>query len=243
MFWRKNKDIVLNCYTDRPEVYNLYPITLSNKTKPAWFKNKSPRRDKNKITRLNIKGCRGFIDYYSKGVVLPLWSDLRITIGEKGTTSYEWEYADCCSHMSIHNTEDLEPQFPESEYKHLKIISPWCFTCDEDIDFLAIEPGWQFNILGFIRILKGVVNFKYQASTHINIFCVRGEREETIVLPAGMPIYHFIPLTTRKVTIKTHLVSAEELRKISVNDHPFKFAHSYLEKKRRLKEQECPYSR
>jgi hypothetical protein len=38
MFWRKNKPIILHCYTHRADVYNYFPLEKASKFIPNWFK-------------------------------------------------------------------------------------------------------------------------------------------------------------------------------------------------------------
>lgn len=245
MFFKKQKEIILNCYTNRADVYNFFPIVETKKNIPKWFKElPTPRfkkiEDHNKAN-LNLKLCSGFIDYFKRGIELPLWSDLFIRVGKKNTLDYRWDYADRFSEIETHSAEETNNNFDPLLYQHLKLTSPWLFSCDEDISFLAMEPGWHFNALGTARILPGVLNFKYQPNTNINMFIVREDKETDLLLSAGMPIYHFFPLTDRKITIKNHLVSNEEFRKIFEKGSPFTFIRHYEARTSKIKAMSCPF--
>ena len=245
MFWQKKKEIVLNCYTSRADVYNYFPVVEAKKKIPSWFKKLANPSFKNIDRQLSdpttLKQCVGFVEYFKKGFMLPMWSDLALEIGAKNTLDYSWQYSDLKSEMSTHHPEQTNCQFDPKLYQHLKLASPWYFSCEEDISFLAVEPGWQFDLLGSIRVLSGIVDFKYQASTNINIFCLRQEKEEIILLKAGMPLYHFIPLTDRKIVLKTHLVSDEQFEKIGSKVTPITFIRHYEERKKILKNSGCPF--
>ena len=245
MFWKRKKEIILNCYTNRADVYNFFPIVETKKNIPKWFKElPTPRfkkiEDRNSAN-LNIKLCSGFTDYFKRGIAVPLWSDLFVRIGKKNTLDYEWHFADRCSGIEIHSSEETNNNFDPLLYQHFKITSPWLFSCDEDISFLAMEPGWHFDVLGTARILPGVVNFKYQPNTNINMFFARENEGTDLLFPARMPIYHYFPLTDRKITIKNHLVSNEQFRKIFEKGNPFKFIREYEERKKAIKTMPCPY--
>lgn len=245
MFWKKKKEIVLHCYTDRSEVYNYFPIVEAKRKIPEWFK-KIPvpafkNIEDNNFQTLNLKQCVGFLEYYKKGFMLPLWSDLALNIGARNSLDYSWQYSDGCSNIDLHDPQQTNNNFDPLLYQHLKLISPWQFRCDEDISFLAIEPGWQFDVLGTARILSGVVDFKYQSATHVNIFCTREEKESRLMWKAGMPLYHYIPLTDRKITLKTHLVSHEHYSRIANMCCPITFTRHYEERKKILRTSGCPY--
>ena len=241
----EKKEIVLHCYTDRAEVYNYSPVVEAKKKIPEWFK-KIPGPGSKKIEddnykTLNLKQCTGFIEYYKKGFMLPLWSDLALNIGARNSSDYSWQYSDKRSDITYHEPVQSNNNFDPLLYQHLKLVSPWQFHCDEDISFLAIEPGWQFNDLGTARILSGVIDFKYQSATHVNVFFTREEKESRLIWKAGMPLYHFIPLTDRKITLKTHLVSHEHYSRIASKNSAISFVRHHEERKKILSTSGCPY--
>ena len=245
MFWRKRKDIVLNCYTSRADVYNFFPIVETKKQIPKWFKELPvptfQKIEDRTLAMANLKLCPAFTDYFKSGISMPLWSDLFVNIGKKNTLDYEWHYADKRSDIEYHAPEQTNNNFDPLLYQHFKVTSPWLFSCDEDISFLAIEPGWQFDVLGSARILPGVVNFKYQPNTNINMFFVRENEGTELLFSAGMPIYHYFPLTDRKIAIKNHLVSDEGFNNLRAKGAPFKFIREYEARKKRVKTMTCPF--
>ena len=69
--WRKNKEVVIHCYTDRAEVYNYFPVVINKKIFPEWFKKlKKPyfRTPEDAVT--NLKACSGFIGLFNVGFTL-----------------------------------------------------------------------------------------------------------------------------------------------------------------------------
>jgi|TARA_R110000803_G_scaffold80498_1_gene146344 hypothetical protein len=240
--WRKNKEVVIHCYTDRAEVYNYFPVVINKKIFPEWFKNlKKPYFRTPEDTVTNLKACSGFTGLFKVGFTIPMWSDLFLEIGEEGSDQYRWQYSDQCSEMGQHSEKEYGDYFKKTEYQHLKLISPWVINCDENIDFLAVEPFWQFKTLGNISILPGVVNFNFQASTHINLFVKREKVRQEKVLSAGNPIYTYVPITERPILIQTHLVSSEKLKNFRSKAHRAKFINSYATTARLIKIKGCPY--
>ena len=216
MFWGKTKPITLNCYTYRSDVFNYFPIAEASKYLPEWVKTlkKPSKHPAGNVDTL--KSCPAFIGYFSAGFILPLWSDIFLEVGQEGSTSYRWQYADQQSEMGFHSQEQIGSNFPAEKYQHFKLASPWVFSCDEDIDFLFAEPSCQFDkIAETVKIVDGIINFKWSAPTNINMFIKRKEADQEILLEAGTPMIHLFPLTGRKVVIKTHLVPRETYESVA----------------------------
>lgn len=214
----------------------------AKKTIPSWFKNMpAPVFTGPDNWQANLKVCKGFTETYKHGFDIPLWSDLWLEIGEKGTENYRWKYSDECSEIETHPSNEWGNRYAPTEYQHLKLISPWFLTCEEEVNFLAMEPPWLFDELGNISILPGVVNFKFQPTTHINLFFRREQERQEVILQAGMPVYHYVPLTERKVRIETHLISYEEFCNIRRSTSSIKFINHYGAREKITKERGCPY--
>lgn len=209
MFFKKDKKIVLNCYTYRADVYNYFPIVETKKTFPTWLKNvKKTYFNSEKDYFESVKGCPAFVAYFTKGFVLPMWSDLSLEAGPKGSNSYRWQYSDLKSRVGMHLYSQLG--LSETEHQHFKLVSPWVFSCSEDVQFLFSRPSWRFgDIPETVEVLNGVVSYKTNAGTNINMLVKRTEAPQEFIIKAGTPLVHIIPLTERKIIIKTHLVTRE----------------------------------
>lgn len=247
MFWKKDKVIELNCYTDRADVYNYFPIQKANKFIPQWFK-KLPRPnvsgiddDFKTIEESNLKECVGFTNYFSKGFILPLWSDLLLEIYEKGNPYYKWAYSDGESKLTIHGERSNGKHFLDTEYQHLKLDSPWSFRCSESIQFLALEPEWYFDKLQNIHILNGVLDFNTNSGTNVNMYIKRQQNHQKILLSSGLPIYHFVPLTEKKIDLKVHLVSKEKKQLLHQKNSRISFNRHFEKKQKILNEAKCPF--
>tara|TARA_R110000744_G_scaffold134794_1_gene244050 strand:+ start:575 stop:1318 length:744 start_codon:yes stop_codon:yes gene_type:complete len=240
-WWGKNKPVLLNCYTHRPEVFNYFPIVESRRKIPEWFKKlPSPYYNSPDDTQQNLKLCPAALGLFSQGFILPLWSDLFLEIGKKGTDFYKWQYSDNKSHLRTHHSREWGNHFALDKYQHLKLSSPWFFECFEKISFLAVEPEWQFDVLDNLRVLNGVLEFYTQGQTNVNMFFKRQSETEQKIIPCGTPLYKFIPLTEREVIIKTHLISKKEFDNKNSKMSSISFIR-HFEKKRKLLKNKCPY--
>lgn len=238
LIWKKFSKIYLDCFTSNHVAYKQYPITKAIKQTPIWWK-LIPRARKHAVGSIQvdmptIKMCQGIIDLYKQGFVLPLWSDLIVEIS-KENKSINWYFADKITKMQQHNSIQFDPAF--KNYGNLKIISPWHIVEKTGIKFIYLPCTWSILELtdGFNQ-LPGVLDFKYQTSTHINIL-VNRHWSENYQINAGTPTVQFIPISDKEIIIKNHIVSEEELNNIrGASIATPKFIGNYLETKKR-----CPF--
>lgn len=244
-WWGKDKNtLTLHCYTDRADVYNYFPIVSGKKTVPEWVKKlpAAPKTVEEILKHIpNIKSCTGLLDYHRLSIVLPLWSDLILETGSEDNDHYAWQYSDLKSQVDIHLPEQYGNYFDPKKYQHFKIISPWSFLCSEDINFFATGPEWCFDKLKNINILGGILNFKFQNETHVNLIYSKQKEKSCTLLEADTPLYYFFPLTEKKVEIKNHLVSTEEMTRIRQMAGQTKFNNKYYKNRELIAKRGCPF--
>jgi hypothetical protein len=245
-----SKDIVLHCYTSQPEVFNYAPIRKATAFFPDWWKALPPSYagENNMGSTTTMKLCIGFTDLFAKSFVLPLWSYVSIGIEKKidpeaETFKYQFRYqfSDRVSRCEEHNPKQSGNSYPISEYQHLKLKSPWIFSCAEDISFLQIQAIWNFKNPENMFIPPGIFNFKYQVGTDVNTLWPRGIEDNVHDLGFGQPLTQYVPLTERKVKLQLHLISHEEFsNRLSMNASIF-FVNKYRNNKKILRERGCPF--
>ena len=107
---------------------------------------------------------------------------------------------------------------------HVKLMSPWLVKSDTDIDFMMHDPTWhKEKQMGMYTLVPGIVNFKYQPSTAINMFLTPSEKSKTIELEAGAPMAYLTPLGNVNLKIKTELISHERWNQML--KHRFSFTN------------------
>ena len=210
MFLFKRKEIILDCFTNNKTALDFAPIQKASNYYPSWF-NSMPI-DVDGITHKNstLKRCEGFINYYRNGLIMPLWSDLGILI--QGL-DYKWNFADNKSIAMVHGSNQWDAFVNPKEYGHLKIVSPWHFKCNKEIDFLFKRPYWNFDPFNDISIIEGIINFKYQHTTNINLF-LKINQFKQLLLKYNEPLLHILPLTEYEIKVKNHLIDDKELNNI-----------------------------
>jgi hypothetical protein len=232
-FFHRTKPVIVDCYTDNPNAYNLTPVVRSSKTMPNWFKELPNQNNKLMIKndRANMTRCAGFIDLYSTGCVIESWCDLKVDVSEQG---YKFNYSDG-DKPDQHHHEQYGNGWPN--YYHMKLTSPWQFDERSGIKFHFAPCTWSLDNQPF-TILPGIVDFKHNTSTHINMmFPIQNY---SFMIALGQPLLHIIPLTERAVEYRCHLVTTEELKKHKRYNLGF-FGYKYIQKIMKRNEQRCPF--
>lgn len=220
IFLFKKQKIHVDVFTKYSHVYEFFKIQNSVKYIPEWWKNVSkeindPNRFVDYIPVPTIRSCPGFLSYYKVGYILPLWSDLIIK-----TTNNNYFYQFASSFSTIDDHDPIQTGKTFVNYHHLKIGSPWIFKSKSQEKFFCTMPSWNLpNFLHKIHILPGVVEFKINRSLNINLFIPK--KEDRIILEAKTPLYHVLPLSEKKIEFHHHLVTDQEIFKLSPDRFTF----------------------
>lgn len=194
-FWKKRKTVTVRCYPQFTHIQNLFPIVHTRKMIPDWWKNlPSVIRDNSGKDITTIKSCPGFSELYKRGISLPMWRDTVIKYDKNRILDIELTtFEDISQWFVLHPPEQMGSVF--NPWLHLKIISPWFLETDEPVPFLMIDMAWNRKTLGDYSIPPGMLEFKYQHATHINMFLEPTEEYKEIKFQAGTPLIQLIPLT------------------------------------------------
>ena len=244
-----NRPVVLHCYTDRADIFNYAPIGRASKFIPDWWKalpksvgfNTASKEPFDNSIENTMKGCVGFTNLYKTGFIIPMWCDFALEIGKINSGQYKYRFSDNTSVASMHPQDQRGAIYPEENYQHIKIHSPWKFVCEEEIDFLTVEPTWSISTPDSIKILPGVINFKYQYGTNINTIWTRRDEDIRYVLEYNQPLVHVIPLTDKKVVLKLHLLNTEDFANMCSSARPIKFANKFRTVKKTMDAKGCPF--
>lgn len=215
-FFIKKKDVVLDCFTRISEVYEYAKIDSAARYVPQWWKD-TPKINGD-VDRGTIKHCVAFKDYFSRGIVIPSWFEMNLTIYEKNNADNKWfDWESSNSFVSTdrsHHPGQFE-KFADIDGKNIKLNSPWGFKTQENISFTATQPTWNLRKqLDFFTVLPGVVNFKYQSFCNVNLFVLNKEKIQFCNIPALTPLIILHPLSEKKIKIKNHLINDKEWNKV-----------------------------
>lgn len=216
LFFFKKKKIVVDCFTDRPYVMDYAKIDYANKFIPQWWKDlPATHLKRGDITEMpTMKTCAGFVELYKHGFIIPMWSDLAIEVAP--TTEKEkkirWHFSDQLTTGTVHSDYQRGSYLPTNEYEHFKIGSPWYLKCNRDVYFQFVQPTYNFDHPEVANILPGIVNYKYQHATAINMIFKKTDKFAKYMFNFGQPMVHIVPISEEHVELKHHLVSGEEMR-------------------------------
>jgi hypothetical protein len=249
MFFFKPKVIHLDCFTYRRDVYEHFSIEKTHKFFPDWWKKTEKRwyNDEEFWGISTIKSCVGLNNFFANGVTIPLWSDLAVNINLEKSL-YRWQFGDNCTTVGRHATEQLGGYLDPSKYVHFKIDSPWSFECEEDINWMWVQNTWTFKEPSDIIISPGIIDFKYQSTTNINMFfnLPTNDTTKNIMLYAGQPMVNIVPMSERKVKIHTHFLNKDEWENRKSKNSPRVFLNGFYNKskeisKKRESQSKCPF--
>jgi len=229
---KKNKPIVLNCYTDDYAIYEFSKIQKSSTFIPNWWKDlKRVEENADGNSLKTMRGCPGFIELFKKSFVYPMWCDMSFSSTEsfEGEPHLFQESALGNNVLSSHSTVQYNNAFRPG-FKHIKLNSAWYFQTKEDLDWVIVPAFWNLEYKNAdILIPPAIDNYKRQHSTTWQMF-VKTDGS-TVHFSAGEPLVHLIPKTDRKVIINCHY-SEEMVRKLSQTTRNIHFSKSYYKKQK-----------
>jgi len=241
MFFFKPKKIVLDCFTNNASAYEYSKPDHARKFIPDWWKklpNSSNTFPADKIG--TMKGCFGFTEMYNRGFMLPLWSDLNIV---KVNGQMHWQFADYNTVGTSHPAVQMGEYYDTEKYQHLKIHSPWFLKEKEGVLFHVSQAFWNVQPFGDYVITPGLVEFKYQSGTNINMFILKSISD--LLIEFTTPMLHYVPLDDRRIELKYHLLTDSEFSLIVNAGSPNTFEFHYRKKKKLMQDREkskCPFS-
>ena len=245
MFWFKRKKIVVDCFTQHPTIYELYKPQAAIKFIPNGWK-KLPKTVKIKpyeqqdpeskieFDSATMKKCIGFINLFSNGFIIPNWCDVKIEIKSDGSFMYHAGGDFIANqHPSFQKWTDLY-----EDYGHVKFGSPWLLYEKSGVQFTWNQCDWhKTDLIDKFKIVSGVIDYKYQHQTNINMFI---KRNTVLEFDAGEPMVHLIPISDREVKIKTHLLDPAEF--IKIDRTPTQYINQYNTWKKTIdSNRKCPF--
>ena len=243
MFLFKKKKIVVDCFITHPAINELFPIQKASNFYPDWWKDLPKTFDRTtnyglRIPSTTMKSCIGFTNLYTNGFMIPLWSDLIVETGPKN-----WAY-EFSAPSEIHSHDPAQFGEVVDKYHHLKIESPWVLREKSGVKFVWMGAIYnQMKQLDAYHIIPGIIDYKYNTGTNINMLFPRVQQK--VLIEAGTPLAHIIPMSDMDVQIKTHCVTEQELNKIETPSYVSSFLKKYTTNKNILesKERKCPFGR
>lgn len=225
-FFFKKPKILLDCFTANPEVETLFPILYAEERPPTFWKNLPTTVRHQGPMRGTMKTCPGVNTLYRTGFILQSWAEYWIGTEGGGLKWFPEEEAE--GHHPSQWGEYLKG------FHHLKLNSPWKIKEKTGVNFLYTNTFWHDDEFKPF-VVNGVVDYKYQHTTSVNLLISKTMFPKDLVIPAGKELAHVIPLSESDIKISMHTVSYEEYVK-QVAIVPFALNGQYFKRRKILKE-------
>ena len=203
-FWFKKNKVVLDCFTVDSFTYNYCKIDKATNFYPEWWK----KLDTKINNRPTMKHCRGFTRLYTNSFIIPCWEDMQIKLF---ANDYSWVNSRLPDSISSHSEIQYKGFIDTSRYQHIKIPSPWYLKSNRFVEFAFTDPIWNRSNVSDYTVLPGVVDYKYQPDTAVNLLIEYTEEGKIIEFCVGEPLVCLTPLTEVEVDIRTHLIDRKDL--------------------------------
>lgn len=196
----KDKIQFISSINGMPE--DLFPQPAKNEY-PNWFKNMPLLT--NGMKKYNrggtVKRCPSFIEWFSGGYILKMWSDVVLYNSE---THWGWETPDQQFSWDKHPAEQFQDYLPHNKvnvvYKckgPIKVVTPKGWSCYELPLLFDYNNDWQV-----MAGINGTDTFHEWNTT----ICLFGDKKE-IFIPRGTPISKIIPFKRTKIKAENKFYS------------------------------------
>ena len=190
-------------YSTVPGVPDFFPIVKAKEAIPAWAKaarNSYVKKKKQSMGRMNhIYQCPGIFDLFNQGYIVPMWHDVIIrTNGDE--ESFEWtvptsDLSDSMEPNLLENQSNgvgsVLPMKPWSLRTLVKVNTPWHVVAPRGVKLLVLPIAYpdSFEFESSIGILNPGI------SNEINIQLYYNVHKGDVLIKAGTPLAHIIPLS------------------------------------------------
>jgi hypothetical protein len=180
---------------------------------PNWWKKTfltSPEVSFNVKNAGNVKNCPSFIDYFSNGVIVPMWVD-SILYFNKDTKEWRWETADKKFAWANHSL----PQFLDTvSYSYVnkpahfvfKAVSPWRIITPKGYSVLQLPLFYHQN--DDFSVLPGIIDSDYYHQANPQVLFHSNNSE--IFIKRGTPLVQYIPFKRKTLNLKVSDATQKE---------------------------------
>lgn len=214
-FFFKRKKIILDFFTDDLAVYECAKPNYGSKFMPDWWKNTHPMTLGDQFgakNGLSIKNCSGLTEFYRRGIVLPSWSHIMISIPP--ADEKEKALSAVCGSLNFRNESHPPIQyklFAKDDGFNYKISYPWSIKANKKAYFIWSQPTWSvrdrmFNLVN----LPACINFYNQYNASINFFYKRTHETQLIEILPLEPLVIIHALNEEDVELRYHLLDSRE---------------------------------
>jgi len=217
--------ITLYAFTSVPTLAEVFPPVELTKCFPEWWRNLPshatlPQSNGRAVSQPpTIKHCYALQELFKRGIGLRLWRDVFVTIEADGNVVSDGPKAKTVRLGTSHPSFQFPNAF-NTTTQHYKFFSPWSFVCEQAVHFTMTHPMYHQRDPFRFHTMTGLVEFRHQHSTEINILLPRvaGQRTE-LSFTAGEMMAYLVPMSASPVKIIAEEISAAEMDRVNAAKH------------------------
>lgn len=219
MFNRSSKPVI-EVYSTVPGLEDIEEARpqVSSKFIPNWWKD-FPKQEPYPAVQ-TVKVCPSFPEYFSQGIIIPMWADTTLVYDEV-TTQWRWT----CGNPSKVNPFSIEIHPPAQFTKYVtpvtqgtkgnfvfKFNSPWRIRTPKGYSVLQLPVFYHFN--NEFSVLPGIIHTDFH--TEINQQVVYHGNNKEIFIKRGTPLVQYIPFKRTKFEVVVRGQNEEDRKKDSI---------------------------
>jgi len=243
LFKFNKKKIVIDAFTSSRLAFESFKIKRSAEFIPDWYKRlKQPSiielaRDPGCIK--TMKMCSGFSGLYSKGFIVPLWTDVFVCMsaydGNPENSQISLRFSDGIGRADFHPPDQFEGFLTPYGQQQVKIKTPWLLKTTSKVKFIMTGCPWNYPSGVPFTVLPGELEFRLNRVCNVNAHLPYRDAYQEIMLGFGSPLAQVIPLSERDIEIRSHLISDAEFNDIrSENISGCSFAQGHRKALKRI---------
>jgi hypothetical protein len=202
-------------YNTVPGVSDMFPIVEAKNYKPDWIKKTKEDLVKNKTVGKNLMFCPGIFDLYKTGYIVTMWYDVVIKT-EKDKPGFSWQVANSSlGHLTNikfidTHADNISKHIPRRKgtiESIVKINTTWNIIVPDNLKFLCIPICYpdHHNYESYTGILDPSM------SSEINIQLMWNVDDGEILIKAGTPLMHLIPLSDETYDLQCRDATEKDL--------------------------------
>lgn len=222
MFKKKKEKIKLIGNAPSEGLVELFP--LQKGVLPDFFK-RLPKNNLRDEGVNNIRVCTGLTDLFQNSITIPAWQDMTIRISADGHTDVN---APQERWSATQHPLPLQAPGVWEGYVNVKLSSPWLIECNKDVRFTMIQPTWNQKNPNEMVVVPGVLEFKYQNQSNINlIFPIPKSSSKIYEIKAGDIVAMLVPQFTEDYDLECKYINQLEADRLLTSRWQFTHGPAY----------------
>lgn len=205
MSWFKERKADLEFVDETGLVYPHYPPVLAKTLKPL------KKHQEEKFGDYNFPGCPGMHDFARLGYIIPAWTQINIKANKAGCVAQIGTIGEDSAKRAtpLKQPAPMAPDITDGLFELQDGIpisvwncpAPWKVFGHTNVSTLILPAWFHSSFLDDLHIYPGVVD--YRGFNTIN-FIFSPKRKCEVIIKAGEPLLHVIPLITDKTIVASY---------------------------------------